>query len=180
MIDMKNLSEKEYMQLRSAALSTVEYTLRKFHATRYAWMDAYEKDDIVSAAVEKALDTFDPEKGSSFKTWLQRQAFQRTASTLKSHRVTTGLSYVDEDGDECEIPELAYGITPEDEFIGREMEEAIDRIVERRSPAEAHVFRLDFQGYKPGEIATQLGKTDMSVYMMLHKTKKAISEKLIA
>lgn len=177
---MKNLSEKEYKQLRSAALSTVEYTLRKFHATRYAWMDDAEKDDIVSDAFTKAIDTFNPDKGSSFKTWLQRQAFQMTANALNGHRMTIGLFYSDEDGDECEIPELAHGITPEDVVIGWEAEEMVDKVVESRSPAEAHVFRLDFQGYKPGEIATQLGKTDMSVYMMLHKTKKAISEKLIA
>lgn len=174
-----NFSNKEYMQLRSAALSTVNYTLHRYHASGYSWIDGFKKEDIVSDAVKKALVTFDPNRGE-FGAWLRRQAFQMTVNELNGHRPTVDIYSTGEDDEMFETPEVAHNVTPESEVIGRETASIVREVLEGRSEMDAKVFMLDFQGYKPREIAERLDRTPGSVSVMLHRIKKAIKEKMSA
>lgn len=174
------MGTKEYTQLLKAANSTIEFALRKFGAQRYEWIDKYEKEDIAEDALEKAMNTFKANGGSSFKSWLQMIAFQVTADRLDKHRETEGLTYVTEDGDEIEISDCATCETPEDVVIGWETQELIERELESKSEVDRMVYDLHVQGFKPREIADQFGITSNNVSVKIDRLKKAVDLALAA
>ena len=175
-----SIGQKEYAQLREAALSSVNAALSRYDAHRYAWMDADEKDDIVSDAFTKAYETYVEDKGCTFKTWLKKIAYQTTIDRLNSYVPTTDLYREDEDGDLVEIPELSGRVTVEDEVIGRETQGIIDEAIGRRSETDNHVFNLHRQGYMPREIAERLDLTPNAASVRLDKMKKAVIKAMAA
>lgn len=182
MTGFDNLGRAEYAQLRNAALHSVN----KYFATNgrdgYCWLDSECKEDIVSNAVTKALQTYKPELGVPFVCWLKDLAWKAACDEKRrrSHDATEPLYYETEDGDLLDIPQLAKGCSAEDEVIGWETEKAIQKGLEGRSTTDRLIFELDRMGYKPGELAPVFGLTDSAVYGRLHKTKKAVSKELAA
>lgn len=172
--------QEAYAQLRRAAKTSVDVALTNYDAHRYEWMDDEEKEDIVSDAVTKALGTFDERGGCSFKSWVKRLAYQLTIDRLNAHRETVGTSYITDDGDEIEIPELGDSTTPEDVVIGWEKQKAVEDTIFTRSDIDGRIFDLHVMGYQPREIAARLGLTPNAVSVRLDRMKKAVTRSVAA
>lgn len=175
-----SFNKGDYAQLRNAAKTSINVALSTFDAHRYEWVDDDEKDDIVGDAVTKALATYRPDAGRSFKGWVKLIAYQLTIDRLNAHRETQGITWETEDGDSLEIEELTSWTTPEDEVIGWETEERADTVVSQRGNLDSLVYELSMQGYQPREIAQRTGLTPNAVSIRLDRMKKAITQSLAA
>lgn len=173
-ITVQTLGKQEYAQLRSAALASVNAALSRYNAHRYSWMDDFQKDDIVSDAILKALKTFKEGAGCSFRTWVCRLAYQRTLDCLSGHISTVGISHEIEEGDEVEIPELTDCTTPEDDLCRSDAEVAVSRILEARSDLDRAIYDLYIQGYPPREIAGKVSISPKTISVRVTRIKKAV------
>lgn len=112
-----NLERTEHARLRSDAFRIVSSAISHYNATGYAWLDHNEKADIVSDAIAKALETFNPKKNTSFHTWVNRLAWQMTCNRLSSHHDTCSITNYTEDDEEVEMPAFTNWVTAEDEVV---------------------------------------------------------------
>ena len=101
-----NLERTEHARLRSDAFRIVSSAISHYNATGYAWLDHNEKADIVSDAIAKALETFNPERNTTFHTWVNRLAWQMTCNRLSSHHDTCSITNYTEDDEEVENTEV--------------------------------------------------------------------------
>ena len=176
----QKISRKEYENLRNLAVLTVTNTLEYYNANDYSWISNEDINDIVSDAVIKALETFDTTKGSSLRTWTNFIVRQKTINFLNSRHETSGITYLTEDDDELEIPELANNVTAEDEVISWETSNRIDDILNTLKQDNRAVFTMDRDGYTRAETAEYLGTTTKNAYTRLCRTKQMISKLLAA
>lgn len=178
--DYQKITRKEYENLRNLAVLTVTNTLEYYNANDYSWISDEDIDDIVSDAVIKALETFDVSKGCSLRTWTNLIVRQKTINFLHSRHETFGITYLTEDEDELEIPELANNVTAEDEVISWETSNRIDDILNTLKQDDRTVFTMDRDGYTRTETAEYLGTTTKNIYARLCRTKQRISKLLAA
>lgn len=169
--DYQKITRKEYENLRNLAVLTVTNTLEYYNANDYSW---------ISDAVIKALETFDVSKGCSLRTWTNLIVRQKTINFLHSRHETFGITYLTEDDDELEIPELANNVTAEDEVISWETSNRIDDILNTLKEDDRAVFTMDRDGYTRAETAEYLGTTTKNIYTRLCRTKQRISKLLAA
>lgn len=178
--DYKKLTSSEYENLRASAFSIVTKTLKYYNADNYSWASDEDRDDIVSDAVIKVLDTFDATKNCSLRTWTSRIARQKTIDFLSSRHETFGITYHTEDDDEIEIPELTNNVTAEDEVISWETSKRIDDILNTLKQDDRTLFTMDRDGYTREETAEHLGITTRNTYTRLCRTKQRVSKLLVA
>lgn len=176
----QNLTRKEYENLRNFAFHTAKNTLEYYNASDYSWISDEDIDDIVSDAVTKALETFDATKGSSLRSWTSLIVRQKAINFLHSRHETSGITYLTEDDDELEIPELADNVTAEDEVISWETSNRIDDILNTLKQDDRTVFTMDRDGYTPAETAEYLNISTQNTYTKLCRIKQKISKSLAA
>ena len=104
----------------------------------------------------------------------------KTINFLNSRHETYGITYLTEDDDELEIPELANNVTAEDEVISWETSNRIDDILNTLKQDDRTVFTMDRDGYTRAETAEYLGTTTKNTYTRLSRTKQRISKLLAA
>lgn len=138
--DYQKITRKEYENLRNLAVLTVTNTLEYYNANDYSWISNEDINDIVSDGVIKALETFDVSKGCSLRTWTNLIVRQKTINFLHSSHETFGITYLTEDDDELEIPELANNVTAEDDVISWETSNRIDDILNTLKENDRAVF----------------------------------------
>lgn len=172
--DYQKITRKEYENLRNLAVLTVTNTLEYYNANDYSWISNEDINDIVSDAVIKALETFDVSKGCSLRTWTNLIVRQKTINFLHSSHETFGITYLTEDDDELEIPELANNVTAEDEVISWETSNRIDDILNTLKEDDRAVFTMDRDGYTRAETAEYLETTTKNIYTRLCRTKQKI------
>lgn len=173
-VTVQTLGKQEFAQLRLAALVSVNAALSRYNAHRYPWMDDFQKDDIISDAILKALKTFREGAGCSFKTWVCRLAYQLTQDCLSGHVSTVGISYEIEEGDEVEIPELTDWTTPEDDVCCSDAKVAVSCVLENRSDLDRTIYDLYIQGYPPREIAAKVSVSPKIISVRITRIKKAV------
>ena len=178
--DYQKITRKEYENLRNLAVLTVTNTLEYYNANDYSWISNEDINDIVSDGVIKALETFDVSKGCSLRTWTNLIVRQKTINFLHSSHETFGITYLTEDDDELEIPELADNVTAEDEVISWETSNRIDDILNTLKWEDRTVFTMDRDGYTPAETAEYLNISTQNTYTKLCRTKQRISKSLAA
>ena len=178
--DYQKITRKEYENLRNLAVLTVTNTLEYYNANDYSWISNEDINDIVSDGVIKALETFDVSKGCSLRTWTNLIVRQKTINFLHSRHETFGITYLTEDNDELEIPELANNVTAEDEVISWETSNRIDDILNSLKEDDRAVFTMDRDGYTRAETAEYLETTTKNIYTRLCRTKQKISKLLAA
>lgn len=178
--DYLNLTRKEYENLRNFAFHTAKNTLEYYNANDYSWISDEDIDDIVSDAVTKALETFDATKGSSLRSWTNLIVRQKAINFLYSRHETSGITYLTEDDDELEIPELTDNVTAEDEVIFRETSKRIDDVLSTLKWEDRTMFTMDRDGYTPAETAEYLNISTQNTYTRLCRTKQRISKSLAA
>lgn len=178
--DYLNLTRKEYEDLRNFAFHTAKNTLEYYNASDYSWISDEDIDDIVSDAVTKALEAFDATKGSSLRAWTNLIVRQKAINFLLSRHETSGITYLTEDDDELEIPELADNVTAEDEVISWETSNRIDDILNTLKWEDRTVFTMDRDGYTPAETAEYLNISTQNTYTRLCRIKQRISKSLAA
>lgn len=178
--DYQKITRKEYENLRNLAVLTVTNTLEYYNANDYSWISNEDINDIVSDGVIKALETFDVSKGCSLRTWTNIIVRQKTINFLHSRHETFVITYLTEDDDELEIPELANNVTAEDEVISWETSNRIDDILNTLKEDDRAVFTMDRDGYTRAETAEYLGTTTKNIYTRLCRTKQRISKLLAA
>lgn len=178
--DYQKITRKEYENLRNLAVLTVTNTLEYYNANDYSWISDEDINDIVSDGVIKALETFDVSKGCSLRTWSNLIVRQKIINFLHSRHETFGITYLTEDDDELEIPELANNVTAEDEVISWETSNRIDDILNTLKEDDRAVFTMDRDGYTRAETAEFLGTTTKNIYTRLSRTKQRISKLLAA
>lgn len=175
-----NLERTEHARLRSDAFRIVSSAISHYNATGYAWLDHNEKADIVSDAIAKALETFNPEKNTTFHTWVNRLAWQMTCSRLSSHHDTCSITNYTEDDEEVEMPAFTNWVTAEEEVVAWETSHRIDNFVDSRSEEDRIIFTMDRDGYSAKEIAEFLGMNISNIYVRLSRIKKAVAKHLAA
>ena len=178
--DYQKITRKEYENLRNLAVLTVTNTLEYYNANDYSWISNEDINDIVSDGVIKALETFDVSKGCSLRTWTNLIVRQKTINFLHSRHETSGITYLTEDDDELEIPELANNVTAEDEVISWETSNRIDDILNTLKQDDRTVFTMDRDGYTPAETAEYLNISTQNTYTKLCRIKQKISKSLAA
>lgn len=178
--DYQKITRKEYENLRNLAVLTVTNTLEYYNANDYSWISNEDINDIVSDGVIKALETFDVSKGCSLRTWTNLIVRQKTINFLHSSHETFGITYLTEDDDELEIPELANNVTAEDEVISWETSNRIDDILNTLKEDDRAVFTMDRDGYTRAETAEYLETTTKNIYTRLCRIKQKISKLLAA
>lgn len=176
----QKITPKEYDNLRAFAFRTAKNTLEYYNASDYSWISDEDIDDIVSDAVIKVLETFDATKGCSLRTWTNLIVRQKAINFLHSRHETSGITYLTEDNDELEIPELADNVTAEDEVISWETSNRIDDILNTLKWEDRTVFTMDRDGYTPAETAEYLNISTQNTYTKLCRTKQRISKSLAA
>lgn len=178
--DYQKISRKEYENLRNFAFRTATNTLEYYNASDYSWISNEDIDDVVSDAVIKALETFDATKGCSLRSWTSLIVRQKAINFLHSRHETFGITYLTEEDDELEIPELADNVTAEDEVISWETSNRIDDILNTLKWEDRTVFTMDRDGYTPAETAEYLNISTQNTYTKLCRTKQKISKSLAA
>lgn len=178
--DYQKIFRKEYENLRNFAFRTATNTLEYYNASDYSRISDEDIDDVVSDAVIKALETFDATKGCSLRTWTSLIVRQKAINFLHSRHETSGITYLTEDDDELEIPELADDVTAEDEVISWETSNRIDDILNTLKWEDRTVFTMDRDGYTPAETAEYLNISTQNTYAKLCRTKQKISKSLAA
>ncbi|MCI7663913.1 MAG: RNA polymerase sigma factor [Bacteroides sp.] len=178
--DYPKINQKEYDNLRAFAFRTAKNTLEYYNASDYSWISDEDIDDIVSDAVIKAFETFDVTKGCSLRTWTNLIVRQKAINFLLSRHETSGITYLTEDDDELEIPELADNVTAEDEVISWETSNRIDDILNTLKQDDRTVFTMDRDGYTPAETAEYLNISTQNTYTKLCRIKQKISKSLAA
>lgn len=178
--DYQKISRKEYENLRNFAFRTATNTLEYYKASDYSWISDEYIDDVVIDAVIKALETFDATKGCSLRTWTSLIVRQKAINFLHSRHETSGITYLTEDDDELEIPELADNVTAEDEVISWETSNRINDILNTLKWEDRTVFTMDRDGYTPAETAEYLNISTQNTYTKLCRTKQKISKSLAA
>lgn len=178
--DYQKISRKEYENLRNFAFRTAKNTLEYYNASDYSWISDEDIDDVVSDAVIKALETFDATKGCSLRSWTSLIVRQKSINFLHSRHETFGITYLTEEDDELEIPELADNVTAEDEVISWETSNRIDDILNTLKQDDRTVFTMDRDGYTPAETAEYLNISTQNTYTKLCRIKQKISKSLAA
>lgn len=178
--DYLNLNRKEYDNLRNFAFHTVKNTLEYYNASDYSWISDEDIDDVVSDAVIKALETFNATKGCSLRSWTSLIVRQKAINFLRSRHETFGITYLTEEDDELEIPELADNVTAEDEVISWETSNRIDDILNTLKQDDRTVFTMYRDGYTPAETAEYLNISTQNTYTKLCRIKQKISKSLAA
>ena len=178
--DYPKINQKEYDNLRAFAFRTAKNTLEYYNASDYSWISDEDIDDVVSDAVIKVLETFDATKGSSLRTWTSRIVRQKAINFLHSRHETSGISYLTEEDDEIEIPELADNVTAEDEVISWETSKRIDDVLSTLKWEDRTAFTMDRDGYTRAETAEYLKISTENTYTKLCRTKQKISKYLAA
>ena len=178
--DYQKITRKEYENLRNFAFHTAKNTLEYYNASDYSWISDEDIDDIVSDAVTKVLETFDATKGCSLRSWTSLIVRQKAINFLRSRHETFGITYLTEDDDELEIPELADNVTAEDEVISWETSNRIDDILNALKQDDRTVFTMDRDGYTPAETAEYLNISTQNTYTKLCRIKQKISKSLAA
>lgn len=178
--DYLNLTRKEYENLRNFAFRTAKNTLEYYNASDYSWISNEDIDDVVSDAVIKALETFDATKGCSLRSWTSLIVRQKAINFLRSRHETLGITYLTEEEDELEIPELADNVTAEDEVISWETSNRIDDILNTLKQDDRTVFTMDRDGYTPAETAEYLNISTQNTYTKLCRIRQKISKSLAA
>lgn len=176
----QKISRKEYDNLRNFAFRTATNTLEYYNASDYSWISDEDIDDVVSDAVIKALETFDATKGCSLRSWTSLIVRQKAINFLHSRHETSGITYLTEDDDELEIPELTDNVTAEDEVISWETSNRIDDILNTLKWEDRTVFTMDRDGYTPAETAEYLNISTQNTYTKLCRTRQKISKSLAA
>lgn len=176
----QKITRKEYENLRNFAFHTAKNTLEYYNASDYSWISDEDIDYIVSDAVTKALETFDATKGSSLRSWTSLIVRQKAINFLRSRHETSGITYLTEDDDELEIPELADNVTAEDEVISWETSNRIDDILNTLKQDDRTLFTMDRDGYTPAETAEYLNISTQNTYTKLCRIKQKISKSLAA
>lgn len=176
----QKITRKEYENLRNFAFRTAKNTLEYYNASDYSWISDEDIDDIVSDAVTKVLETFDATKGCSLRSWTSLIVRQKAINFLRSRHETFGITYLTEDDDELEIPELADNVTAEDEVISWETSNRIDDILSTLKQDDRTVFTMDRDGYTPAETAEYLNISTQNTYTKLCRIKQKISKSLAA
>lgn len=176
----QKITRKEYENLRNFAFHTAKNTLEYYNASDYSWISDEDIDDIVSDAVTKVLETFDATKGCSLRSWTSLIVRQKAINFLRSRHETFGITYLTEDDDELEIPELADNVTAEDEVISWETSNRIDDILNALKQDDRTVFTMDRDGYTPAETAEYLNISTQNTYTKLCRIKQKISKSLAA
>lgn len=171
-----NMTYEEHLQLRNAALSTINHFISLQPRRNVRWLCQWERENIADEAVEDAWDTYDPTKGKTFISWVRHQAHNAFVDAMRRHRETVGLVIYDEDGEEMERPFLMDGTTPEDELIASDISERCASAVARRGSVDAEVYGLSTSGVTPREIAEDMGLTPGAVSVRLCKIRKVLSE----
>ena len=170
--DYPKINQKEYDNLRAFAFRTAKNTLEYYNASDYSWISDEDIDDVVSDAVIKVLETFDATKGSSVR--------QKAINFLHSRHETSGITYLTEEDDEIEIPELADNVTAEDEVISWETSKRIDDVLSTLKWEDRTAFTMDRDGYTRAETAEYLKISTENTYTKLCRTKQKISKYLAA
>lgn len=178
--DYQKINRREYENLRNFAFRTATNTLEYYNASDYSWISDEDIDDVVSDAVIKALETFDATKGCSLRSWTSLIVRQKAINFLHSRHETFGITYLTEEDDELEIPELADNVTAEDEVISWETSNRIDDILNTLKWEDRTVFTMDRDGYTPAETAEYLNISTQNTYTKLCRTKQKISKSLAA
>lgn len=178
--DYLNLNRKEYDNLRAFAFHTAKNTLEYYNASDYSWISDEDIDDVVSDAVIKALETFDATKGCSLRSWTSLIVRQKAINFLRSRHETFGITYLTEEEDELEIPELADNVTTEDEVISWETSNRIDDVLSTLKWEDRTVFTMYRDGYTPAETAEYLNISTQNTYTKLCRIKQKISKSLAA
>lgn len=178
--DYQKINRREYENLRNFAFRTATNTLEYYNASDYSWISDEDIDDVVSDAVIKALETFDATKGCSLRSWTSLIVRQKAINFLHSRHETFGITYLTEEDDELEIPELADNVTAEDEVISWETSNRIDDILNTLKQDDRTVFTMDRDGYTPAETAEYLNISTQNTYTKLCRIKQKISKSLAA
>lgn len=178
--DYQKINRREYENLRNFAFRTATNTLEYYNASDYSWISDEDIDDVVSDAVIKALETFDATKGCSLRSWTSLIVRQKAINFLHSRHETSGITYLTEEDDELEIPELADNVTAEDEVIFWETSNRIDDILNTLKWEDRTVFIMDRDGYTPAETAEYLNISTQNTYTKLCRIKQKISKSLAA
>ncbi len=178
--DYQKINRREYENLRNFAFRTATNTLEYYNASDYSWISDEDIDDVVSDAVIKALETFDATKGCSLRSWTSLIVRQKAINFLHSRHETFGITYLTEEDDELEIPELADNVTAEDEVISWETSNRIDDILDTLKQDDRTVFTMDRDGYTPAETAEYLNISTQNTYTKLCRIKQKISKSLAA
>jgi len=100
-------------------------------------LTAYEKEklrDVLEEETRKAAETFDPNRGTSFQTWVRRRWSWAAASALRSRTGEISSHQKDEGGKETDLTDIVFRDEPEqmkrlveDEIISR-MRQALEAI----------------------------------------------------
>ena len=178
--DYQKITRKDYENLRDLASHIVTKTLEYYNAKDYSRISYEDIDDIVSDAVIKVLETFDATKDCSLCTWTSRIARQKTATFLSSRHETFGITYLTEENDEVEIPELTNNVTAEDEVISWETSDRIDGILNSLNYDDRIVYTMARDGYSREETAEYLNTSTRNTYTKLCRTKQKIRKSLAA
>lgn len=144
------------------------------------WMDSYHKDAVRSDVFVKILrkgSMFNPAK-ASFKTWLRTLTVNALIDYIKVYKVGESIFFTDEEGHEVERPDLNCDVefTAEEEYVAAELFENLERFLEGRADEDKVIMTRIISGYKPAEIAEDLGMTPNAVSGRLFKMRQAFAE----
>ena len=131
-----------------------------------AWRILAHAADVEDVVQEVFLEAYELQQSQTVKHWpalLRRMAACRALDRLRQRRpeiAAEGLALV------------AHGHSPEDEAIGRELEERLRQAIAQLPQREAEVFCLRyFEQLAHEQIATLLGISTHAVATALHKAR---------
>lgn len=176
----QTISKEEVLKAYSSANSAVLAGIKSHNNVR---LDKGEIEDIVSQAILRALETFNPEKGSAFHVWTGKIAYNILLSYLASARYKNTRSLDRDFGyrDPKPSPAAAGSFTPPDEEL-----EWKERYAEyqqfRKEVTERDRQILDLMDEKvPARlIAAQLGMTPNAVCCKIFRLRAQLKDRLAA
>jgi len=147
-------------------------------------MDPEQIEDTVQETFLQAFRALGQFRGmSAFSTWLYRIAHNICLRKRQQARRVSALSIEEmsessEDSAPRELPDTAAG--PEEEALGRELREAMDREVADLPESWRSVFILrDLEELSTEEVSKALGITEAAVKARLHRARERLKQNLL-
>ena len=170
------LVAEKFEEIREAA-----YAAMKSYAKgqKIAWLDSNHFDCVFSDVYTKILfsgDSFNPAK-ASLRTWVWTVSVNALKDYLRKTRGWVPIEVSDEEEDEVRIAQFGVdGLTPEENFIGKERAEGFFGFLETRSELDRIIFERSMSGYSPKELAEEFGLTPQAVSMRLFKIRSTYAK----
>jgi len=177
----RELIEANYEAIEKTAFAAVNAYLTTH---KIFWMDMCQKEDVVAKVMCKVLAKGDLYKKriASLTTWVNKIAVNTLKDFIKTYKFGEAIEIKDEDGNAIERNDLRASASYDPEALAEValIQDLLNKFLEGKDMTNQIIMTKTVEGYKPNEIAKELGLTPNAVSGRLFDMRAEFREVMAA